>query len=299
MENEMIIRELNCLCRDYDGLNKLIVSTKNRRSALNPDEDPETNPIIKGEVSQKGGQVTKYQGLDNIKDQVSRRIGKLLEYWPVWTDWMSGVPGIGPFIGGNLILFYYYRFVPICPKCGTDLIKKETVDKKTEKKINTFYCPKCKKSAKGDGVLTHRIEERDFRQPSSWWHYLGMHCNGDGNKPKRKKGEQGNWSTKGRTIGYQIGDQFNRQNEDHKYKAFLLRSKEKHNRKNENGKREKPWTKGHIQNAARNEAAKLFLSHFWHVARELAGKTTVSPWIIEHGGHTGIIPPYYYEPVVN
>ena len=59
MENEIIIRELNYLCRTYDGLNKLIVSTKNRLQALNPDADPKTNPIISGESLQKNGQIIK------------------------------------------------------------------------------------------------------------------------------------------------------------------------------------------------------------------------------------------------
>ena len=111
----------------------------------------------------------------------------------------------------------------------------------------------------------------------------------DGAMPKRKKGVQVNWSTPGRTIGFHIGDQFNRQKEDHPYKAFLIGRKKKHE------KNHPDWSKGHIHNAAKNETVKLFLAHFWHVARTIEGLSVSEPYSGAIMGHTNIIKPFYWE----
>jgi len=299
-----VITNLNYLCRTYDGISRLVASTKNRLQAINPDEYEMTSNLK--DIRPKRGLDPKENAerIENMnplslmewtKDKISRNISKELKNWDIWTHWLEDVPGIGPFIAGNLILFYYYRFLPICQECGGDLEKREVTDKKTDKKINRFVCSDCGKTAKGDGVLDHRIDFKDFARVSGWWHYLGMHVDPDGKKPMRKAGIPCDWSTKGRTIGYQIGDQFNRQPTSHHYKAHLLKMKAKHERKNGNGDREKEWSKGHIHNAAKNEAAKLFLSHFWHVARTLEGKDTEpGPYIKQVEGHT-VIPPFYWE----
>lgn len=260
---------LNFLCRTYDGINKLIVSTKNRIQSLAPEVNMKTNDVIQAMESQKG--------------KISRRVGKELDFWPIWSEWMKQVPGIGPAIGGNLILLYYYRFMPICPKCATKLKKKD----------KTFWCDTCEKSVKGEGNLQHKIEIKDFPMISSWWHYMGRHCDENGVMPKRAKGVISDWSNTGRQIGFQIGDQFNRQSPDHSYKAYLLKRKARHLKKND--QRDKPWTTGHIHNAGRNEAVKMFLSHFWQVARGLDGLSITVPYIVAKDPVHKIIEPFYWH----
>jgi len=189
------IQNLNFMCRTYDGINKLIVSTKNRLQSLNPEATVKLNDIVQGMESQKG--------------KVSRRIAKELEFWPIWSEWMKNVPGVGPAIGGNLIILYYYRFMPQCKDCETVLEKKE----------KTFWCPTCEKSVKGEGNLSHKIEIKDFPMISSWWHYMGRHVI-EGKVPKRAKGVVSDWSTPGRQIGFQIGQSFIKMKSDHLYRAF-------------------------------------------------------------------------------
>lgn len=273
MASDEVINNLNFMCKTYDAITKTIVSTKNRLAHLNPEEDTSTNEIVKL--------------MANIKDKIKRQITKELEFWPIYNDWMKDIPGIGPFIAGNLILLYYYRFVPVCPKCGTDVIKKEV--ETDGKKINTFYCSTCDKSIKGDGVLKHRIDKsKDFPNVSKWWAYLGEHVI-DGKMPKRKKGVASNWSAKGRQISFQIGESFNKMKEDHLYKAFMLNEKQEL-------ERDRPeLTKGHRHNMARMVTTKLFLSHFWHVARTLEEKSTRGVYADVILGHINIIPPYYWE----
>jgi len=258
------IKYLNYLCKSYDGAVKLMTATSNRIAALNP-----AAPLKYQD---------EYKAMESIKGSYSRKITKYLKFWPIWTEWLEKVPGVGPFVAGNLIMLYYYRFVAICPKCGEKLEKKE----------KTLYCKKCDKSVKGDGVLIHDIEIKDFPMVSSWWHYMGRHTV-DGKMPKRKKGTLNTWSTKGRVIGYHIREQFNRQGADHLYKNFMLKRKIKRERTHPDA------TKGHRHNMAMNETVKLFLSHFWHIARTIDGKSTEGPYAKTILKHTNIIPPYYWS----
>lgn len=275
MANDDIIRDLNFNCKTYDAINKANVSTQNRLIHLSA-EKPCDNEIVKS--------------LDSLKGKISRYILKDLEYWPIWNEWLKDLMGIGPFIAGNLILLYYYRFVAICPKCGTDIIKKEIEkENKIGIKINTFFCPACNKSIKGDGVLKHRVDKsKDFPNVSKWWKYMGEHVV-DGKMPKNKAGVTSDWSPKGRQISYQIGESFNHMSSEHLYKKHLL----EHKAKLEIKYPEK--TPGHRHNMAGMVMEKLFLSHFWHIARELEGKSTRGVYADVILGHTGIIPPFYYE----
>jgi len=268
-ERELAIQRLNKSIRDYDALNKVITGMKNRLHALNPDADPKHDPFLNG--------TKQSSGLEQIKSRLSRAIEKDLLAWPIYTDWMRHVPGIGPAIAGRLIMLYYYRFTPVCT-CGAVL----------EKKDGTFWCPACEKSVKGDGVTKHRIELRDFPNISKWWAFMGMAVL-DGKKPRREKGKRQNWSSVGRATCYLIGDQFNRQTTKTPYGAFLLERKARIERLQPEVK------KGHRLNRARHEAAKLFLAHFWAVARTLDGLTVTPPYAGTIMGHTGIVEPFYFE----
>jgi len=270
------IKYLNYLCKSYDMLVKSMTATSNRIASLNSDA-----PLKYQD---------EYKAMEGIKGSFSRKITKYLKYWPIWTEWLEKVPGIGPFVAGNLILLYYYRFVAICPECGVKLEKKEIAlsEENPQKKTNTLYCKKCNKSVKGDGVLIHDVEIKDFPMVSSWWHYMGRHTV-DGIMPKRKKGTLNTWSTRGRVIGYHIREQFNRQGADHLYKNFMLKRKKKREQTHPDA------TKGHRHNMAMNETIKLFLSHFWHIARTIEGKSTEGPYAQTILKHTNIIPPYYWS----
>lgn len=271
MMNEQVIQYMNYLVRTYDSVTQVVAATHQRlRSLPGAEEDADCDTLLKGDG--------KAAGLLTVKGRIERAIEKELPQWDVWELWLKQVPGIGPILGTKLIMLFNYRFVPICQECEGVLEKGE----------GCFTCRECGKTAKGDGILKHRMERRDFATVSKWWAFMGRHTV-DGTMPKRKAGVVSNWSSKGRAVGFLIGDQFNRQKPDHPYKKFFLDRKERH------AKNHPDWKKGHCHNAARNEAVKLFLSHFWHVSRELEGKPTKTCYAEGMLGHENIIAPYYWN----
>ena len=276
----MAIRNLQFLVREYEGVTKLIAQTKQRILALDIDMDAKHDFILGGEGDSKG--------LNYVKDAIGRKIARELKLWPLWERWMAKVPGIGPAIGGKLVLMYYYRFTPICQECGG--IMEE------------FTCTLCGKAAKGDGLLKHRIDMKDFTCISSWWKYMGMHCAHDEKldkfvKPKMRSGQKIDWNVKGRALGYLIGDQLMKQMRDkatgdrQPYRQFYDARRAKRNETHPDAK------DGHKMNMARNETAKLFLAHMWTVARTLDGLPVSEPYAGAIMGHTNIIAPFYFENV--
>jgi hypothetical protein len=263
MKEREFIDMLRVELKTYDDVTETIRKRKQRIIHTNAEADPCQDDVV--------------LALQKIKSKSARTITKLLEEWPIWQEWLAQVPGVGPFVAGNLIMLYYYRHVPVC-KCGA----------RVEKKESTFYCPVCKKSIRGDGVVAYDVERRNFSTVSAWWAYMGRHTV-DGKMPKRTKGQVSNWSSLGRMIGYQFGDQVNRQPERNPYKAFMLARKAKRERTHPEA------SKGHRHNMAKNETIKLFLSHFWHVARTLEGLDTRGPYAQQVLQHDGIIAPYYWE----
>ena len=273
-----VASELNYAVKNYQGLTKMIVQISNRAHAYGI--DPEFEELIHGKYGKTGKQ--KLQGLEQLKGVAARRIERILKDFPIWTDWLANVPGIGPAIGGQLIALYYFKSIPICQKCGADL-------------DGDFKCPVCHAEAAGQGVLKYRIELRDFPHISGWWHFMGRHVV-NGKMPKRRKMDDddeanpNNWSAPGRVLGHHIKESFNKMPSSHKYKAYAEKRKQYRLGTHPDA------TKGHRHNMAWNEAVKLFLSHFWQVARTLDGLPLTDPWCVKFGGHdTGsIIPPYYF-----
>lgn len=273
------IQYLNFLVKEYTAVTQLIASTKQRLQSLpGEDRDAEFDTLLKGQNHETG--------LETIKGRINRELEKELRLHDVWEQWAKNIPGIGPYIAAQLIILFYYRFVPVCKGCGGKLNKGETTTE-TGKVIKALLCSSCGKAAK-EGLLTHKLEYKDFPTISKWWAYMGRHTV-EGVMPKRKAGVVSNWSTVGRTLGFHIGDQFNRQQDDNPYKAIL------NTRKLKRQKDHPGWSKGHIHNAAKNETVKIFLAHWWTVARTLEGREVSEPYAGAIMGHTNIVKPCYWK----
>jgi hypothetical protein len=230
-----------------------------------------------------------------LKAHNMKKVSALLNHWPVWREWLVNVPGVGPYFAGNFILAFYYKFIPICRKCESEveLIKDEDDEKGKQK----YYCPGCKKlltrKEKGgqDRAIRLKVVLRDFATVSKWWWYLGIAVDPvRGKKLHRQEGVQCTWSPRLSTVCWKLGEQFElRCKMDNFYKKFFLEKKAKI------AKLHPDSSKGHVQLMSRNETVQLFQSHFWHVARRLEGKEVYGPYAEVVLKHTGIIPPYYWD----
>jgi len=268
------------LVKTYEDITKLITATTTRiKSYHQMGIDPQHDETL--------------MDLKKQKDKITRKILKYLEMFPVWREYLVDVPGIGPGLAGKLLLLYYFGFVPVCPHCQTEVEKREI--EKDDKKITGFYCPGCDKKLKGEGNLRFKINKKDFPRISSFWHYMGRHVV-DGKIPKQKKGVLGDWNPKGKALGFLIIEQFygkmseNPAKENYsQYKDWILKRIEKKK------KTHPDVTEYHRKNMAKNEAIKLFLSHFWTVARTIDGKVVTEPYVGKIMGHD-VEAPYYYNP---
>lgn len=269
------IKRLKYLVRTYDALEHVNSASKNRLQAMIPDAPERFNEEI--------------HNVDLMKGRYERQIEKQLEFWDLWNLWLERVPAVGPVSAGHLILWYYYKSIPICTECGADLVKKK--DENNDKK--TYLCSSCGKKTKGEGVLTYRIEFRDFSTISKWWYFMGLGNGKPGTKwegrvPRREKGTAIDWKPAGRTRCYLIGHNFIRQNPDYKWFYDL--------RKAHREQTHPDASKGYRDAMARHEMMKLFLSHFWQVARTIEGLTVTKPYVHTVMGHTGFIDPFYWDP---
>lgn len=297
--DDVVIENLKVLCRESDGITEFIKATKLRFGTMKDgtafefilsgksEEQYKTFTCPQCKEIVKVMSTKKYQGLESIKGQIQRCILKELKCFPIWMEWAEKVPGIGPIFAGNLILFYYFKFIPICIDCGGDLIKTPT-DNGDRK---TYICSACGKKAKGEGTLIYRVAEKDFPKISSWWHYMGQHII-NGKKAPRQAGVTCDWNPKGKTLVHLIGSQFNRRPINEPYKAFLEKEREKIRRKHPE------LTKLHNLRRAQSHTAKLFLAHWWQVARTLDELPVTEPYAKTILGHTGIIDPFYWKPEI-
>jgi len=131
------------------------------------------------------------------------------------------------------------------------------------------------------------------------WAHSGNHVN-EGVAPKKRKGEDLTFSPRLRTMTWKISDCLMKLNHGF-YRQIYITEKEKQ-LKTEYKEGElfkkygKPYKKEdinlrklHAHNRALRKIRKLFLSHYWACARELAGLDVRLPYVEEKLGHQKII----------
>ena len=129
------IFQLRDLFKDYDDITGAIQRVKNRWATTHKGVNPMFHPLLGNEDGTKG--------LESLKGRASRLLEKQLRLWPLWSEWLVKVPGVGQSTAASLILAFYYRFMPVCQECGDILYRDE----------GAMKCSGCGKEAKGDGVL--------------------------------------------------------------------------------------------------------------------------------------------------
>lgn len=141
------------------------------------------------------------------------------------------------------------------------------------------------KTEDGDYLVPTERGISSFGTVSQLWAFCGMHTV-DGHAPRRKRGEQVNWSPAMRTLCYKIGEQFVRQGDIYRqyYDVYKARKTQ------ENESRDEPRSKGHIHNMSKRYAVKRFLADFWEQWRRMEGLPVREPYVIGQLGHEKITP---------
>lgn len=132
-----------------------------------------------------------------------------------------------------------------------------------------------------------------FATRSKLWAYAGYKVE-DGHAVKRERGKLCNWNPDLKTRCFLIGDSFIKVRNKYRVKVYdktKERLKLEHpepeltDKKSKEGKPIKKYTPIHIERMARRKMVKLFLSHYWEVARKLANLPVDNAWAVEHGHH--------------
>ena len=113
-----------------------------------------------------------------------------------------------------------------------------------------------------------------------------------GKVPRKVTGETINWKPEGRRTCWMIGDQFNKQTGSD-YNIVLKAMREKVDRNHG-----EDWSKGHCHNAAKQQTVKIFLSHFWTIARVIDELPVSLPYAMTILGHTNFIAPFYWNETI-
>lgn len=134
-----------------------------------------------------------------------------------------------------------------------------------------------------------------FPHPSAVWKYAGMHVV-NGEAPKRRKGEKLDFRLDLRTLCWKLTDSFIKQRTPC-YRTIYDMEKERQLELMEKGAENAPKSKLHADLRARRKAAKLFLQHYFTVARYLAGLPVPPPYPLSHLRHVEYIPPPEWQAV--
>jgi hypothetical protein len=149
------------------------------------------------------------------------------------------------------------------------------------------------------GLLAHVGYCERSPTVSALWAYAGQHVV-NGEAPKRKRGEKANWNASLRVLVWKIGQSFVKVGDGYRalYLAEKARLRKLHPelapydppRKRRDGGPLLRFTDGHVAAMAERKARKLFLSHYWDVARRIKGLPVREPYVLEQMGHTTRVP---------
>ena len=120
---------------------------------------------------------------------------------------------------------------------------------------------------------------------SSLWRYAG-YAVFDGEREKPTKGEKLHYNKRLKTACYLLGGSFLKSNSPYRKEYDSAREYYDANRPE--------WTKAHCHQAAMRKMIKLFLQHYWVVARTLEGLPVTMPYVHDKLGHAHYYPPQDY-----
>jgi hypothetical protein len=137
------------------------------------------------------------------------------------------------------------------------------------------------------GALLAPIDIERAQSVSALWRYAGQGVNGDGERDKPTKGEKLNYNAGLKRTCFLVASSFMRAGSP--YRREYDEAKEYY-------QRNRDWTPGHIDMAAKRRMVKLFLSHLWTLWRYERKLPLRPPYAMQVLSHDGMKPPWEYVP---
>ena len=132
------------------------------------------------------------------------------------------------------------------------------------------------------------IEKADH--VSNLWRYAGFAVGEDGKRERPTKGEKLHYNARLKTTLYNAGVSMIRCGSP--YTEVYYAAKEYYATKVDD--KGKPWTKAHIDAAARRKMIKVFLQNLWLVWRTISGLPVTEPYVQDKLGHNHILHPQHF-----
>jgi hypothetical protein len=232
--------------------------------------------------------------LSATEKDISKAVTVIVDRDPIWQEWLSEVNGIGHTLAGGLMAYigdisrfanisklWAYAGLSVVQRCSecqkrlfTDELRKKDWIKHTFDRLKAINERSTKKEKKSDDDLMKKAEDMtcDCFKPTPVME-----------RDRRRAGELSDFNPRLKTHAWKIGESFVKNKGA--YRAMYDRFKAEEKAKNPD------LTDGHIHARAKRKTVKLFLSHYWLIARKQAGLDTRSPYAIDHLEHQHFIGP--------
>lgn len=209
-----------------------------------------------------------------MESDVKKIVKKEVQKYQIWQEWLKDVKGVGE---------------PLVAVLIKNILNKTQAEYEDPyggyywgpdpSKFNETNREELLKKQEGTPTGVVRTGVICFPSRSSLHAYAGLHVV-DGKAAKRKTGQPANWNTFLKTKAFLLGDCIVKNGLSYRAVYDYYRHREG----------EKGLKAGHAHNRAMRHTIKIFLSHFWTVARLLEGLAVEAPFPMKN---PEVLPPNF------
>ncbi|PMP94995.1 MAG: hypothetical protein C0167_03505 [Nitrososphaera sp.] len=224
------------------------------------------------------------EALERMEEELTKRLEVLLQDVPVWTEYLSGIKGVGPRIAGSIIGRIQIKYVRVDEGALAGLSPEQ--QQYAVRRSDGIYVPVER------GIAA-------FPNVSKFWKYFGVHVE-DGHAPRRRRGESEGVNTFLKmTVLKKLADSLIRTGArvDSPYERLYRKMREEYRAKYAAaladyhlcprwrecqariGPGKHPPCNAHIDAMARRYMVKEFLKDLWINWRRIEGLETVPTYI--------------------
>ncbi|KPL02044.1 MAG: hypothetical protein AMJ90_06795 [candidate division Zixibacteria bacterium SM23_73_2] len=215
-----------------------------------------------------------------IEQKYKKMMEECLKYEKIYNQWLKKLKGIGTVLSSNLLKNFGYCEITIFDSKGNQVCSEIDDLEKTWKLL---------KEIRHDGNK-NKLFYKGYPHVSSLWRHCGL--DPEGAQPKNK-GKKIHYNPKLKTLAWKIADSFFMKRTPvyrSLYDQYLARQYkliDDHDKKAAKNKK-------HACFRSRRRMVKIFLAHYWSIARRMKGLPVTNPYAIDKipGHSTYVKPPF-------